>query len=60
MCLAVRQDSSVLNVIQQVNWNTWKFIVEEEQTTLAFDGLSPLNIDYDHMNHLPAATARNL
>ena len=36
------------------------YIVEDEHSTLAFDGLSPLVIDYDSINWLPTATACNL
>ena len=42
------------------NGSTRRFIVEEDQTTLTFDGISPLTIEYDSRNHLPAATAHNL
>ena len=37
-----------------------KFITEEDHSTLIFDGVSPLVIDYDSRNWLPTATARNL
>ena len=37
-----------------------KFVVEQTQATLKFDGLSPLEIDYDSRNWLPIATCRNI
>ena len=36
-----------------------KFIVEEDNSTLQFDGLPPLTIEYDSRSHLPTALAKN-
>lgn len=55
MCLTVSQ-----RPFSKSNKTPGKFIVEEEQTAIAFDGVSPLTIEYDHKNHLPTDTAHNL
>ena len=38
---------------------TGKFIVEEHKSTLAFDGMPPLTINFDSSSHLPIALAKN-
>ena len=38
---------------------TGKFVVNEHNNTLSFDGVGELSIDYDSGNHLPTSLAKN-
>ena len=38
---------------------TGEFVVEESKSTLSFDGIGELVVDYDTRSHLPTALAKN-
>lgn len=61
MSLIVKQDFSIQQrIFNKSKGTTGNFISEEDQTTQAFGGMSPLTIEYDSRNNLPSATACNL